>query len=151
MTNTETIWQQCSASQKTKLRVANGIFISKLCYLIELWGGFEWYLIRTKLLGQSYMFRFTPTRHFLAECKWLSVKQLVLYHGVISTHKNNTSGTPQNMHRVLNTTHPLNTRRAAGGDIRIGEQFNSKPGLARDGLRYRAAEKSQATSDHPEL
>ena len=135
----------CSASQKTRLRVANGIFISKLCYLVELWGGCEGYLISALQVLQNRAARavlrrswFTPTRRLLAECKWLSVKQLVFYHGVISTHKTITTGTPRYMHKVLNTIHPLNTRQAAGGDIRIGEKFNSKQGLVRDGFRYRA-------------
>ena len=36
----------CSRESKsTRLKVANGIFISKLCYLIELWGGCEKYLL----------------------------------------------------------------------------------------------------------
>ena len=29
----------------TTLSVANGIFLSKLCYLIQLWGGAENYLL----------------------------------------------------------------------------------------------------------
>ena len=33
------------ASFSTRLMVANGIFASKLCYLIQLWGGTEGYLI----------------------------------------------------------------------------------------------------------
>ena len=52
------------------------------------------------------------------------------------------------MHSVLSTTHPLNTRQAAGGDIRIGEKFNSKQGLVRDGFRYRAAENYNRVPGH---
>ena len=145
----------CSASQKTRLRVANEIFISKLCYLIELWGGCEAYLISALQVLQNRAARavsrrswFTPTRRLLAECKWLGVKQLVFYHGVISTHKTITSRTPHYMHSVLSTTLHLNTRQAAGGDIRIGEKFNSKQGLVRDGFRYRAAENYNRVPGH---
>ena len=135
--------------------MAHGIFISKLCYLTELWGGCEGYLISALQVLQNRAARavsrrswFTPTRRLLAECKWLSVKQLVFYHGVTSTHKTITSGTPHYMHSVLSTTHPLNTRQAAGGDLRIGEQFNSKQGLVRDGFRYRAAENYNRVPGH---
>ena len=31
----------------TRLMTANGIIVSKICYLIQLWGGFEGYLIQT--------------------------------------------------------------------------------------------------------
>ena len=33
------------ASKTTRLKVANGIFISKLCYLIQVWGGCPEYLL----------------------------------------------------------------------------------------------------------
>ena len=75
----------CSAHQKTRLRVANEIFISKLCYLIEMWEG---YLISKLQVLQNRASRavshrswFTQTSRLLAECKWFSVKQLV-YHNV---------------------------------------------------------------------
>ena len=70
--------------------VANGIFLSKLCYLIQLWGGADGYLLgRLQVLqnkaaravtGKSW---FTPTRRLLEECKWLSVRQLVFYQTVM--------------------------------------------------------------------
>ena len=34
------------ASFQTRLMVANGIVVSKLCYLIQLWGGCEDYLLK---------------------------------------------------------------------------------------------------------
>ena len=78
----------------TRLLVANGIFMSKLCYLIQLWGGAEGYLLRSLQVIQNRAARvvtrltwFTPTRTLLKKCKWLSVKQLVFYQRVVAVHK----------------------------------------------------------------
>ena len=134
------------ASKNTRLKVANGIFVSKLCYLVELWGGCEGYLLSSLQVIQNRAARavtgkswFTATRSLLKECKWLSVRQLVVYHSVLSTHKFVTSGKPLYMHKAMGTAHPLNTRQAAGGQIRLVGNFDSKQGLLHDGFKYRAA------------
>ena len=137
----------CSrASLKTRLQVANGIFISKLCYLIQLWGGCEGYLLKALQVLQNRAARavthkswFASTRRLLADCKWLSVKQLVFYHAVITTHKVVTTGSPIYLSTIMSTNHPKNTRQAANGEIRIDKKFDSKQGLVRDSFRYRAA------------
>ena len=76
------------ASKGTRLKVANGIFISKLCYLIELWGGCEGYLLTSLQVIQNRAARavtrkswFTSTRSLLKDCRWLSVEQLVVDPG----------------------------------------------------------------------
>ena len=56
-----------------------------------------------------------------------------------SAQKMITSGDPLYMHNALSTIHPLRTRQAAGGQIRIGENFSSKQGLLHDSFKYRAA------------
>ena len=82
------------ATFKTKLMVANGIVISSLCYLIQLWGGCEGYLLNSLQVCMNRAARFvtgyscfTSTRRLLTACKWLSVRQLVFYQTVIMTHK----------------------------------------------------------------
>ena len=80
---------------KTKLMTANGIVISRICYLIiQLWGGCEGYLLHALqvqlnkaarlVTGQS---GFTSTRKLMETCRWLSVKQLVVYQSAIMIHK----------------------------------------------------------------
>ena len=136
----------CSrASKGTRLKVANGIFNSKLCYLIELWGGCESYLLTSLQVIQNRAARavtrkswYTPTRSLLKDCRWLSVRQLVFYHSVLSTHKFVTIGKPKYLHQAMGTSYPLNTRQAAGGQIHMGS-FDSKQGLLHDGFKYRAA------------
>ena len=89
------------AALTTRLMVANGIFMSKLCYLIQLWGGCEKYLVRSlqviqnraarAVTGQSW---WTPTRRLLQDCKWLSVRQLIFYQTAVQTFKIINSGKP---------------------------------------------------------
>ena len=68
------------SSLDTKLMVANGIVMSKLCYLIQLWGGCEEYLLKALQVLQNKAARivtgcgwFTPRRKLLKMCKWVSV------------------------------------------------------------------------------
>ena len=71
----------------TRLSVANGIFMSKLCYLIQFWGGTDGYLLHALQVIQNRAARavtrlswFTPSRTLLNKCIWLRLKQLVVYH-----------------------------------------------------------------------
>ena len=112
------------ATPTTRLKVANGIFISKLCYLIELWGGCESYLLNALQVLQNRAARavtrkswFTSTRLLLADCKWLSVRQLVFYYSVLSIHKLVTGGKPLYLHKAMSTAHPLNTRQDTEGQF----------------------------------
>ena len=64
--------------------VANGIFMSKLVYLIQLWGYSDKYLLKTIQILQNKAARvvtgktwWTPVRILLKDCKWLSINQLV--------------------------------------------------------------------------
>ena len=61
------------ADFSTRLMVANGIVISKICYLIQLWGGCEKYLIHSLQVQLNRAARsvtrlscFTSTRHLIA-------------------------------------------------------------------------------------
>ena len=66
------------ASFSTRLMVANDIVISKLCYLIQMWGGCEDYLIMSLQVLQTRAALivtqqnwFTPTNAKLSRCNWL--------------------------------------------------------------------------------
>ena len=82
------------ANFKTRKMVADGLFMSKLVYLIPLWGGCESYLIRALQIVQNKAARcvtrrgkYTSTRNLLTECGWLSVNQLVFFHTVLLLFK----------------------------------------------------------------
>ena len=90
------------ASFKVRLMLANGLFISKLCYLISVWGGCQEYLLSMLQVVQNEAMRAVckrgrrhPIRDLLKETNWLSVRQLVFYHSVIQAWK------------VINTRHPV--------------------------------------------
>ena len=134
-----------SATFETRLMVANGIFLSKLCYLIQLWGGCEQYLLTALQTLQNRAARavtrlswFTPTRVLLSKCKWLSVRQLVVYQSIILAHKIARSGTPTALAVKMNTIHPYRTRQSSTGSIRFGEQFPSSLGRGQNSFCYRS-------------
>ena len=127
----------------TRLSVANGIFNSKLCYLVQLWGGAEGYLLHSLQVIQNRAARavtmmswFTPSRILLKKCGWLSVKQLVFYHRVLTAHKIVQTQAPMYLHQKMITSHPYQTRQATDGAIRFGEQFDARSELTRSEFCY---------------
>ena len=133
------------ATFATRLMVANGIVISKLCYLIQLWGGCEDYLIKALQVVQTRAARtvckqnwFTPTHVLLTRCRWLSVRQLVFYQTAIMTFKIMKTGAPAYLGDRMRTAFPYNTRQATTGAIRFGEEYSSKHALNHNSFKYRA-------------
>ena len=134
------------ATFRTRLMVANGIVVSKICYLIQLWGGCEDYLLHPLqvLMNKAARIvtgcnRFTSTRRLLTKCNWLSIKQLILFQTVTMTHKMMLSKSPYSMYKKFSMMFPYDTRQARGGCIRYTEEFHSKKSLSHDSFRYRAA------------
>ena len=133
------------ASFHTRLMVANGIVISKLCYLIQLWGGCQGYLLDSLQVLQTRAARivckqtwFTPTRVLLTRCRWLSVRQLVYYQTAILTYKIMKSGLPVYLGDKMITEFPYRTRQATSGAIRYGEEYGSRRSLNHSSFRIRA-------------
>ena len=82
------------SSFKTRKMVANGIFISKLIYLMPVWLGCDEYLVNALQVCQNEaarvvtkLDRFTPIKVLLTQCGWLSVKQLMIYHSLVLLHR----------------------------------------------------------------
>ena len=135
------------ASTPTRLMVANGIFMSKLCYLIQVWGGCEKYLVKSLQILQNRAARavtgkswWTPTRRLLQDCRWLSVRQLIFFHTALQTHKVLTGGNPVYFQQRMSTTHPVSTRQATGGSVwrggeeQTGSSFKSRGAQAYNSL-----------------
>ena len=132
-------------SMKTKLRVANGIVMSKLCYLMQLWGGIDGQVLKSLQVLQNKAARivtgsgwFTPKRRLLKLCRWLSVKQLIFYQSVVLTHKIATTGSPLYLASRMSTEHPRRTRQATTGCIRYGENFTANQSLIQKSFCHRA-------------
>ena len=82
------------ASFKNRKMIANGIFLSKLTYLMPLWGGCRKELIQKLQVLQNKAARaltkldwYTPTSELLNQCGWLSVQQLIAYHSLVLVFK----------------------------------------------------------------
>ena len=129
-----------NAKFKTKLKVANGIVMSKLTYLITLWGGAQEYLLSALQVQQltaaravaGFGSQFWSKRKLLNHVGWLSVRQLIFYHTALQAHKTISTGRPKALYQSLSSTYPYETRSSATGLIRENQDFSQK------GFRYRA-------------
>ena len=55
--------------------------------------------------------QFTPTKELLSQCGWLSVNQLITYHGLVMVYKMIVSKKPVSMHeKMTKNEHSYNTR-----------------------------------------
>ena len=82
------------ASFRTRKTIANGIFMSKLIYVMPLWSGCEEYLVKSLQVVQNKAARvvarlniFTPTKELMMVCGWLSVRQLLVYHSLVLLYR----------------------------------------------------------------
>ena len=132
-----------NATFNTRLMVANGAVISKLVYLITLWGGAQQYLLKSLQVQQltaartvcGFHSRSWSKKKLLDRVGWLSVRQLIQYHTVLQAHKTIQTRRPTPLFNSISTDHPRNTRSAASGNIRFGETFKSQ-----STFKYRAME-----------
>ena len=115
------------AEFKTRLMLANGVFHSKLVYLINVWGNAEKYLIKALQTQQLIAARTVCGRlsawwsrlKILKTVRWLSVNQLVEYHLILQAYKTLNSGKPKSLHSNLTTAYPYDIRNASIGNIRL--------------------------------
>ena len=114
-----------SASFKTRKMIANGIVMSKLVYLIQVWGGCHNYLIHALQLVQNraarlvtQLNRYTSVNKLLQQCGWLSVHQLVQYHILLLVYQVKHEKKPTYFSDKLNLEFNRETRLATSGGIR---------------------------------
>ena len=108
------------ASFKSRKMIANGVFMSKLIYLMPVWAGCEDYLANALQIIQNKVARsvtkkdiFTPTQVLMKECGWLTVRQLLVYHSLIQFQKTMLQQTPAYLHqRITDQLRILETRDA---------------------------------------
>ena len=114
--------------------IANGVVMSKMVYLINLWGGAQQYLLKKLQVQQLTAARTVcgfvsfgwSKKKLLSRVGWLSVRQLVQFHTILQAHKTISTGQPRPLFNSISTVHPRNTRNAANGQIRYGENFTTK-------------------------
>ena len=135
-----------NSSFKTRLMVANGVFMSKVVYLIAVWGGAQQYLINALQVQQltaaravcGFSSKWWSKQKLLDRLGWLSIRQLIHYNTVLQAHKTITTGKPAPLYNSISTQHPYPTRNATFGHIRFGETFRGESSLSNASFRNRA-------------
>jgi hypothetical protein len=102
------------SSFKTRLCVCSSIVVSKILYMLPLYGGAPDYMVAAlqKKLTEAMRVvtrrkwdvpgrRLTSTGELLRQCGYLSVKQMVFYHSVAMVHKVLVHQTPVYLHQVV--------------------------------------------------
>ena len=135
------------ADFKTMKMIGNGIWLSKLIYMISVWGVTEGYLLTALQKLQNKVARIIcrrgqryPARKALQNIGWLNVKALVDYHSLVQARKVLFSQQPQYLHEKLvgGRRRPYYaTRLVAGGDLRQGQEMQPRLDLTKQSWRFR--------------
>ena len=132
---------------KTRKMIADGIFTSKLSYLIALWGGADKYLIKSLQTIQTKAAKIvtkldwnTPTMLHLSQCGWLSVHQLAVYHTVLLVFRVLSTGVPHYLYNMFSQDYTVHTRRAASGAIKPAGSQIAHLDLVQSSFKWRAVE-----------
>ena len=117
--------------------IANGIVISRIIYVIQLWGGTKDYLLKMLQVLQNKAARFvtkcdifTSQKKLLLQCGWLSVKQLVEYHSLVLVFKTKVEQKPVFLHQTLSRSFNYRTRAASTGSIVLNKPTSGE--ISRD-------------------
>ena len=110
-----------SADFQTRKMVANALVMSRLVYVIQLYGNAKDYLLKSLQVLQNKAARTvtrsgwrTETSVLLRQIGWLSVKQLVVYHSLLLVFKINRDGKPGYLSEKLKKDFSYRTRQATG-------------------------------------
>ena len=111
----------------TRKNLANGIFMSKLIYLIPVWLGCEDFLVKSlqvclnKAARQvTKLDRFTSTEVLMTQCGWLPVHQLMAFHSLVLLHKTQKQKKPTFLYQKIHSgSGPPNTRQAAASTAAV--------------------------------
>ena len=120
------------SSFKNRKLIANGIIMSHITYLIQLFGGCSEYLLTALQVQQNRVARlvtglgwWTPTATLLLQCGWLSIRQLVVYHSLLLLFKIKQKQRPEYIFSRISSKFKRVTRNATFGGIRDDINFSS--------------------------
>ena len=113
---------------------ANGAIMSRLIYMITLWGGAQLYLLKSLQVLQMTAARTVcgpvsyrwSRRKLLERVGWLSLRQLIQFHTILQAHKIIKTGQPRPLAFSISSHHPRHTRSATSGYIRYGGSFRNQ-------------------------
>ena len=125
--------------------LANGLFMSKLVYLMPLWGGCDKFLIKALQIVQNKAARsvtklgiFTPIRTLLKQCGWLSVNQLIFFHTVVLLYKTLQNQSPEYLLSMAGSEYNYKTRAKDAGTLRLVSSYKPDCKLNIQSYRWRS-------------
>ena len=138
--------RNCSVADfKTRKMLADGLFMSKLIYLIPLWGGCEKFLIKSLQIVQNKAARavtkmgiYTPVQTLLRQCSWLSVNLLIFYHTTIMLFKTLQTQKPRYLHEMSSTQLNYQMRADNVGKLRVVSDSIPEQGLNWKSYKWRS-------------
>ena len=126
--------------------IADGIFMSKLIYLMPLWGGCEKYLLKSLQIIQNKaartvtkLDRYTTTKTLLNQCNWLSVNQLVLFHSLTLVYKTLEHRSPKYLYKKLSDNSHFQYRTRFAQQNSIGPRYDANHQLSKRSFQFRAS------------
>ena len=132
------------ADFNTRKPIANGVFMSSLISLIQLWSGTSENLLNSLQVVQNCAARLvtklpltTSSETILRQVGWLSVRQLSAFHCLTMVFKIKRSGMPLYFARIFGRAFPRETRYGSQNAINIQSRVASN--LSRHNFTYRAA------------
>ena len=94
-----------------RLAIANGIFYSKVVFLISVWGGAEEYLLNSiqiminkAMRAICKVGRSVKIEELQRRTNWLSVRQAVMYHSLMEARRVLVTREPQYLYQRLTST-----------------------------------------------
>ena len=113
------------ANFKTRKMLANGVFMSRLSYMMIVWGSCKKELMDGLQVLQNRAARVVTrndwnlsTKQNLRQLGWLSVHQLLVYQSVVSIHKIRENSEPIALHNMFNWETKQNTRQVSANTVR---------------------------------
>ena len=120
------------SSFKTRKMIAEGIIMSSIMYIITVYGSCSEYLKDCLQVVQNTAARCvtglawtTPVAVLLLQCGWLSVRQLIMFHSLVTVFKIKQDGKPIYLNEKLSKSFNYETRLAKTNAIRKTERIGS--------------------------
>ena len=112
--------------------IANGVVLSHLTYLIQLYGGCSEQLISSLQILQNKSARLvtnldgsTPIATLLLQCGWMSVRQMIAYHSILLLHTSKQNKKSGYIYSKISTKFERRTRLGTTGGIKDMRNFGS--------------------------
>ena len=121
-----------SSGFKNRKLIANGVVMSQVTYLIQLYGGCSEFLLSALQVLQNRAARlvtrlgwWTPTATLLLQCGWLSIRQTVVYHSILLLFKAKQNRKPEYLYSKISHKFTKVTRNSTTGGVKDNRRFHS--------------------------